>query len=281
MRLKALFLLLVLIPAAFAAEPNKEGKFIRVLCEDGQPAALETSIAHYVSNDGDKGIQLDLVGVVHIGDKGYYRKLNKQFEQYDVVLYELVAPEGTRVPKGGKKDSDNPMAQMQKIMTMVLRLEHQLEHIDYTKKNFTHADLSPEGMQKAMAERGDDRQTVMLSIMVDMLRKQNLQGKAAQALPADLELSDLLNPTKLKRIMAQQMEASADGKNLGKTINQILVEDRNKACLKVLQREIAAGKKKIAIFYGAAHMPDFDKRLKEEFGLRLLSEDWLQAWLLE
>ena len=28
---------------------------------------------------------------MHIGDKAYYDNLNKEFEQYDVLLYELVA----------------------------------------------------------------------------------------------------------------------------------------------------------------------------------------------
>lgn len=279
MQLKALLLLLVMIPATLAAEPKKEGKFIRIIREDGQPVALETSIAHYVCSDGDKGVQLDLIGVVHVGDKSYYRKLNKQFEQYDVVLYELVAPEETRIPKGAKRNNDNPLSQIQHGIAVFMRLEYQLEHIDYTKKNFVHADLSPEGMQKAMVERGDNQLTIMLGVMADMMRKQNLQKQAP--VQPDLELTDLLNPIKLKQIMAQSMESSADVNGIGRTLNQILVEDRNKACLKVLQREIAAGKKKIAIFYGAAHMPDFDKRLKEEFGLRLLSEDWLQAWLLK
>jgi hypothetical protein len=67
---------------------------------------------------------------------------------------------------------------------------------------------------------------------------------------------------------------------LGRTVNQLLVEDRNKACMKVLQQQLAAGKKKIAIFYGAAHMPDFDKRLKEDFGMKRTTSEWVDAWSL-
>jgi hypothetical protein len=43
---------------------------------------------------------------------------------------------------------------------------------------------------------------------------------------------------------------------------------------------LAAGKKKIAIFYGAAHMPDFDKRLKEDFGMKRTTSEWINAWNL-
>jgi hypothetical protein len=58
------------------------------------------------------------------------------------------------------------------------------------------------------------------------------------------------------------------------------VEDRNKACMKVLQQQLAAGKKKIAIFYGAAHMPDFDKRLKEDLDMKRTISEWIDAWSL-
>ena len=49
-----------------------------------------------------RDVVVDLIGAVHVGEKAYYEALNKQFEDYDAVLYELVAPEGTRVPKGAK-----------------------------------------------------------------------------------------------------------------------------------------------------------------------------------
>ena len=60
----------------------------------------------------------------------------------------------------------------------------------------------------------------------------------------------------------------------------MLVKDRNKACIKVLQQQLTAGKKKIAIFFGAAHMPDFDKRLKEDFGMKRTKSEWITAWNL-
>ena len=94
----------------------------------------------------------------------------------------------------------------------------------------------------------------------------------------DISLTDLLNPKKFKRMMAQQFEDAGGDVSLGGTINRLLVEDRNKACIKVLQQQLTAGKKKIAIFYGAAHMPDFDKRLKEDFGMKRTESEWLTAW---
>ena len=45
-----------------------------------------------------------------------------------------------------------------------LRVEHQLEVIDYHKPNFIHADLSLDGLRKAMKDRGEDEMTVVLKV---------------------------------------------------------------------------------------------------------------------
>ena len=131
-----------------------------------------------------------------------------------------------------------------------------------------------------MKERGDDEMTVFLGVVADFLRKKNLGADKPVPQTPDISLNDLLNPTKFKRMMAQQFEDAGGDVVLGRTVNQLLVEDRNKACMKVLQQQLAAGKKKIAIFYGAAHMPDFDKRLKEHFDMKRTTSAWIDAWSL-
>ena len=279
---KTLLVLACLIPTLPAAGADSESRFIRIQRnENGDPVALQTAIAKYVPAGGEKSVEIDLVAVVHIGEKAYYEQLNKGFEKYDAVLYELVTPEGNKPPKGGETKSDNPVAMLQQGMKLFLRLEHQLDFVDYQKANFIHAELSPEGMKKAMKERGDDQMTIVLGVIADFLRKKNLDADKPEPQAPDISLTDLLNPKKFKRMMAQQFEDAGGDVSLGGTINRLLVEDRNKACIKVLQQQLTAGKKKIAIFYGAAHMPDFDKRLKEDFGMMRISSDWINAWSLE
>ena len=86
----------------------------------------------------------------------------------------------------------------------------------------------------------------------------------------------------LKRIMAEQMEdmkgmlTGLEGPD-GSTI----ISERNKLALEVLGKQIAAGKQKIAIFYGAGHMPDFQKRVRDQFGLAPVNTRWLVAWNLK
>lgn len=72
----------------------------------------------------------------------------------------------------------------------------------------------------------------------------------------------------LKRVLAEEFQ-DVEG-SLG-AINgpdgSTLITERNKVALAVLRRQVDAGRKKIAIFYGAGHMSDFEERLRDEFGL--------------
>jgi hypothetical protein len=270
-------LAIVLVFFLPSLSPAQEPKFIRLKEADGKVTALEIAITHYTNKR--KNLSVDLVGVVHIGDRAYYQQLNKRFPDYDAVLYELVAPPGTKVPKGGKKDGMSGL--VIGLMTAFLDLDSQLACIDYQQKNFIHADLSFEAMMEAAKERGESKLTLGLSLLADMLRQQNLkERKKEKAAPEDeIDLFAALgNPLILKRQMAKQMAAS--GTEIGPTLQTLLVADRNKKACEVLTDEIADGKRKIAIFYGAAHMPDFDQRLREEFQLVRQRQEWLVAWNL-
>jgi hypothetical protein len=82
----------------------------------------------------------------------------------------------------------------------------------------------------------------------------------------------------LKLILAKQfqhmdeMVAGLDGPN-----GSVLVTERNKKALSVLKDTIAAGKKDIGIFYGAAHMKDMEKRL-EGMGFKRTGVEYRVAW---
>jgi hypothetical protein len=257
-------------------ERREEPKFLRVKRDaKGEPIALQTATVRYVPEDG-RELFVDLVGVVHVGDRGYYQQFNDQFEQYDALLYELVAPPGTQIPKGGKK-SDNPVAIAQQFMKTLLDLEGQLESVDYTADNFIRADLSPDEMAKLIRDRGDNALTLTLGVASDFLRasnmaqlKQRQQEAAAGDLPETPEelLGFVLNPVKLKRMMAKQFDAMDADSPLGNTIDQILVRDRNQACMAVLHQQLELGKRKLGIFYGAAHMQDMEQRLLAKYKLK-------------
>lgn len=265
-------LLAFVLPAVLVAQ---EPKFVRLKEENGKAAALEIAITRYTNKS--KTLTVDLVGVVHIGDRAYYEQLNKRFPKYDVVLYELVAPPGTKVPIDGKKSGIAAFAAS--LMTTVLDLDSQLACIDYQQKNFVHADLSFEAMMAAARKRGESGMTLGLSMLAEMLRKQNLAAQKQERTPAEpMDFTDaFFNPGRLKRQLARQLAENGD---VGPTLQALLIGDRNKKACEVLTEQIGDGRERIAIFYGAAHMPDFDRRLRTEFGLKRQSQEWLTAWNL-
>ncbi len=257
-------------------------KYLRVRRNANQePTALETAVTRFVSRPGAPSpVVVDLVGAVHVGEKDYYDELNKLFKSYDVVLYELVAPKGTRVQRGERKGG-SPVSFLQNVMKDVLKLEFQLDRIDYSAPNLVHADMSPKEFSKSMEDRGESFLTMFFQAMG--------QAMAAQAKnknrPSDMELLVALmakdRDYRLKRLMASQFE-DMEGQLLA--INgpdgSTLITERNKKVLQVLREQIAKGKKRLAIFYGAGHLPDMAARLEKDFSLRQQNQRWLVAWTI-
>ena len=283
-------LFLVLTVASAAAEETKNAasppaknrvdidSFIRVRRDEKKnPVAMETAIVHYVPTDPTrKNPTVDLVAAFHIGEKKYYEDLNNAFEKYDVVLYELVAPPGTRVPKGGG-NRDSAVSKVQKFMKDTLELEFQLEQIDYTKRNFVHADMSADDIAKSMSENGESWLGVITRVMTYSMTQQSKGG--------DDSMVDLLfvlmsknRALALKRNIADQLDWNGMLAALEGPGGSTLVSGRNKIALDVLKKQIAAGKRKIAVFYGGGHMPDMDQRLRADFNLVPAETRWLTAW---
>lgn len=262
------------------ADPHRQ--FVRLTRDKERPVALETAIVRHVPQDcGRTTPTVDLVSAVHVAEKSYYDQLNRLFEKYDVVLYELVAPEGTRIPKGGPVGSQSSVSMVQTGMTGLLGLEFQLRAIDYTRQNFVHADMSPEQFAASMDQRGESMfQTFARMFGYALARQQADSGATDAGVLAALLSKD--RTLALKRLMAEQfqdMDGSLTAINGPK--GSTLITERNKVVIKVLGKQIAAGKKNIAIFYGAGHMPDIQERLAAELNLVPISTQWVVAWDLE
>ncbi len=269
---------------ASAADPLA---FMRVRRDSkNRPLALETATGHYVSTEG-KPVTVDLIGAIHIGDTDYYHRLNERFRGYDKVLFELVMPEGQSLKGLGDHRSNHPIGMLQQSLPSVLDLDYQLKAIDYTAKNFEHADLSPDEMAAAIRKRGDNGASIGIKVFFDLLSQANRVSEAASKKGggefSELQLLSAMfdpnRPLALKKMFAEQMDLLGGmGTGLGATLDTILVQDRNTAAMNVLKKEIDKGTRRIAIFYGAAHMPDFDRRLTQELKLKRDSMAWDTAW---
>lgn len=270
-----------------AASADSLGKdWVRVRYDEKRrPLAMETAIVRYVPKDSDSktadAVTVDLVAAVHVGDEAYYEGLNRRFESYDALLYELVAAEGTVVERGRGTSNAHPLGALQNGMKSMLALEHQLEKVDYTKKNFVHADMSPDQFLQAMKDRNEGFLQMYMRLLGHTLGAQSemmAEGESPDvAIFAALFAED--RPLRLKKVLAQQLADTEEMlTSFGGEEGSVLISDRNQAALKVLKKEMAAGKKHLAIFYGAGHLADMDKRLQSEFGLKPVEITWLTAW---
>ncbi|HEX4412341.1 MAG TPA: hypothetical protein VH107_01850 [Lacipirellulaceae bacterium] len=250
----------------------------------GEVRGMQTAIVRYTPGGlalKDAATQVDLIAAVHIADPAYYAKLNERFKHYDVLLYELVAPEGTVVEKGRGTSNAHPIGAMQNVFKDVLQLDHQLEDVDYTRPNFVHADMSPDDFKKAMEERNDTFLQMYFRLIGQAMAHQS--EMAAKGDASDFELFSAMlapdRPRRLKIVLAKQLsEMESLMVSFGGENGSAIITDRNKKALAVLKKEIADGKKKIGIFYGAGHLSDMDKRLRSDFGLEPVAITWLTAW---
>ena len=266
-------------------KPSSMAHFMRVRRDNRRkPVAFESSVTRYIGVQEGQKIQVDLIGVVHIGERDYYEQLNELFKKYDSVLYELVAPEGTVIPKGGGREesggSMNPIAALQMGMKNALGLDFQLEHIDYEAKNFKHADMSPEEFMESMTNN-DESFTKMAFKAIGQSMAQSSRGTTSNldllriAFAKDKEIQ-------ARRLFAKQMMdmegglAMFEGRD-GSTI----INHRNGKAFEVMEDEIESGKRKIAIFYGAGHLPDMERRLTSDFKMKRGGQFWLNAWKLK
>lgn len=85
-------------PQAAEAPDANPRQFLRIAEERNKWIALEIASRDYVRREGSGpgwGPRITLVGVAHIGDRAFYRDLQKLLNEYDVVLFESVKPPGT------------------------------------------------------------------------------------------------------------------------------------------------------------------------------------------
>ena len=272
---------------AAAAAPRAEGakdQFLRLARDrDNRPLRLETAIVRCAPVDGNRRTPtVDLVAAIHVADAAYYRQLNREFAGYDAVLYELVAAEEAQVPRPGSPPGNNPLSLLQNGIKNVLDLEFQLDGIDYTRKNMVHADMSPAQFARSMQDRGETMLGMVARMIGYALTQQNRAADAGGSVQLLAALLDKNRATALKRIVAEQFVDNGDALTALEGPNgSTLISGRNQVALSVLRKEIAAGKQKIAVFYGAGHMPDLARRLRADFGLTPVDTRWLTAWNLK
>lgn len=279
-----------------ADKPRDQTRFLRVQSDEfDNPVALQTATTKYVlKNDkGEVQFEVFLESVIHIADASYYRGFQHRFEQYDTVLYELVADQ-PKTDKSKEEELPGAFQLFQQISTGTLGLAYQLEEVDYNAKNMLHADLSQNEMAKRMAERGETKTTLLIDLLAHIIKQvsaeqQNQRAPTRNDTEAsggrkslNLDMSLLTDPDgimKIRQMMATTLvKSQLLDSSFPPSFHRLIIGDRNDRVMSVLNKEKKKGKRRVAIFYGAGHMADFEKRLVEEYGMELDKVIWRSAW---
>ena len=244
-----------------------------------------------------------LVAAVHVGEKAYYTGLSDTFENYDALLYELVMPKGAAVPgakappqpgeEGGKGARPGgtrirgaaAIGGLQAMLKNALALESQLESINYDRPNFVHADLDAETFNAMQEARGESMWRLMLrSIASEMSRQRAGKGGGGKAKPLNgFELLAAIgspdSARQYKLLLARQMQdVEAQMEGIEGKHGSVIIAERNKAALAVLERTIGEGRKNVGVFYGAGHTRGIEDALLDGMGFRRTAVEWRVAW---
>jgi hypothetical protein len=244
--------------------------FIRV-DEDDTAARLQTAVTRYEKD----GTAVDLIGAVHIADKSYYETLTERFKTYDALLFEMIG--GERMPQAAEPlpgDGKQNLSALHKVHDMVakfLDLTGQMDSIDYTAENFVHADLSHAEFTAMQKERGESLLGFALKAGKDAPEPANPPDTAK------LLTAMLAGKSNLVKLEIVHTLGQGDDQIAAFAGESVIISDRNRRCLEVMDRQLAAGKRKLGIFYGAAHFPDMEKRLLAQ-GFKRVKQEWLTAW---
>jgi tetratricopeptide (TPR) repeat protein len=273
---------------------------------------LEVLCRTFRSTDGARTITL--AGAVHIADLAYYRRIQAILDAHDVVLYEGVgapgsdedyarfvpAPEADRArelarpfePQGRRRAgaaSLDMLTRLQLAMGESLDLTFQHEGIDYGRSWWKAADVTVEELKRMLDERGQNLLGAALSSGSARMQAEvseivaRAMAEAAASVVGGGKPLDVIYKETFARILASQVgmyAAPGADEDAGSpsAFEEVLIVARNKVVARKLHEVLQApGVRSVAIFYGAGHGPDLERRIAAE-GFRAVAAEWLPAW---
>lgn len=300
------------------ASENRESPWFRIVRDGKAPVALQTSIVRhsgsYVGKDGQaRDVSVDLVGAIHLAEPEYYDALNEEFKNYETVVFELVAPKGSDTKQlfaeeakedenGKKKSSVSPLdfvSYSQIKMSEALGMVHQKDGIDYLADNFVRGDMDAEDFIIQLFSNGDVGEFFVDNFFsgfsdetlgqmegwgIVLLSAKNRRLALRRLFAVELSDSELNDIDKETRRLEKgepndDVDSDALQKASGEEREGVLIHLRNKKAIEAVKKELDAGKTKIAVFYGAAHLPDLNRRIEKNLGLTRDGEPrWFNAW---
>lgn len=284
MRITLSILLCGLVVSSFA----RDEAFLRIEKGSLGSDCLQVALRRYSIPEADSKTVL-LVGVSHVGTESYYQKLQEILDEADVVLFEGV--DGNRPEfKLAMKEQTPERSSLQVNLARALGLVFQLHHIDYSRDHFINSDLSSEQLMALFeGEEMPDSAPAAQAQMEDLLESMEQTSVSGQVAAAVLEfLEGRPGWSKGMRWSFVKILGSITG-NVSqypglpeemRTLMSVLIDGRNIQVMKDIhdQLERIQPGQTIAVFYGAAHMHDFEVRLENEMDATVMETEWVTAF---
>lgn len=218
-----------------------------------------------------------------------YRVEGSPITSFDVVSLGADGAEGGEGPAADLRFSaQKPLSRKEKAasgqgiqsqLAAALGLRFQLEAIDYARPAWRNSDMSIDQVQARLAASG-----ATADALFSMLDGTSLASRFVSVLlgfvkaspPMAMSVKVMLVETLANSDEMLGSQAKAAGLD---AMMKVIVVDRNAEVFKdlraVLEREPEV--KSIAIFYGAGHLPDMERRLTEEMGFTFDHDRWFRA----
>jgi hypothetical protein len=252
--------------------------------DDARSSRLESAIRTMTLPSGQR---VDLIGAVHIADDAYYQQLNQRFDAYDSVLFELVGdPKSVTEPVPGA-GSDSAVSFIQQAAGQYLGLRFQLDGIDYTRKNMVHADATADEFERMQKERGE----TVLTLFGRAMQVQMAAEMSGRADPATrgLDTFELIRilmsrdaALQFKKVLAKMLaQTESMTAAMESTEASAILSGRNEVVGRRIKEVLADRKqRRIAVFYGCAHMAGIEAALVRDMKAKVSAEEWLAAWTM-
>ena len=244
-----------------------------------------------------RGQTVWLVGASHIGSHEYYEELQRLLDAQGLVLFEGIRPTEQNDSHTQRVDKAALESSLQGAMARSLGLVFQLVKVEYSRPNFRNSDLSIGELQRLIksnlaspkADDSDHEAGMQFALLMQALNGQSWLSTAARLPLAFIQSASKLQAlAKLAMIevmgrVGGDLDSLAGGNLSVKKLLAVLVDARNQRVLDDLKRSLQhqGGQHGVAIFYGAAHMADFESCLDRQLGFRPREERWLTAFSVD
>ncbi len=261
--------------------PVSPGTLPRVLLDGGKQLqylrTVQSGVDTFSIQTGSRLLRkagspdIDLVGAMHVAEPEYYRKLQSDLNKADLVLFEAVIDESKQQAKEVMSDAQLQKVHQKSILGRFASsqgLVSQHTGINYDSKRFRRCDMSAQQMdallKSEIAKGGSVAQaaTAASDELALMSKAMSGQSWAANSIIGLISMSPALKARMRLMLVASGSVSYDDEALMHSRLERLISEDRNAFVMKevtaIMRKE--KGHQRIAIFYGAAHLADLQKR---------------------